>query len=102
MHYGVVMFPTEYAMAPDELARALEERHQHLKGLVAQADAQAVFPQFARVRIELERAKPNETARRAGRHRRAPCGGARAVLHKASLQGGKDLRRSALFSRAYA
>jgi len=25
MHYGVVMFPTEYAMAPDELARALEE-----------------------------------------------------------------------------
>src|SRR5262245_66475989 len=26
MHYGVVMFPTEYAMAPDELARALEER----------------------------------------------------------------------------
>src|SRR5438105_15835358 len=26
MHYGVVMFATEYAMAPDELARALEER----------------------------------------------------------------------------
>ena len=26
MHYGVVMFPTEYAMAPDELARALEDR----------------------------------------------------------------------------
>ena len=26
MHYGVVMFPTEYSMAPDELARALEER----------------------------------------------------------------------------
>src|SRR5881398_3208480 len=26
MHYGVVMFPTEYAMAPDDLARALEER----------------------------------------------------------------------------
>ena len=26
MHYGAVMFPTEYAMAPDELARALEER----------------------------------------------------------------------------
>src|SRR5881296_4275339 len=26
MHYGVVMFPTEYAMAPDELARSLEER----------------------------------------------------------------------------
>jgi len=26
MHYGVVMCPTEYAMAPDELARALEER----------------------------------------------------------------------------
>jgi len=26
MHYGVVMFPTEYAIAPDELARALEER----------------------------------------------------------------------------
>src|SRR5262249_4883427 len=26
MHYGVVMFPTEYAMAPDEFARALEER----------------------------------------------------------------------------
>src|SRR5881296_4105376 len=26
MDYGVVMFPTEYAMAPDELARALEER----------------------------------------------------------------------------
>jgi probable F420-dependent oxidoreductase len=24
--YGVVMFPTEYAIAPDELARALEER----------------------------------------------------------------------------
>ena len=26
MDYGVVMFPTEYAIAPDELARALEER----------------------------------------------------------------------------
>src|SRR5207253_5132526 len=26
MHYGVMMFPTEYAMPPDELARALEER----------------------------------------------------------------------------
>ena len=26
MHYGVVMFPTEYSIAPDELARALEER----------------------------------------------------------------------------
>ncbi len=26
MQYGVVMFPTEYAMAPDELAKALEER----------------------------------------------------------------------------
>ncbi len=26
MNYGAVMFPTEYAMAPDELARALEER----------------------------------------------------------------------------
>jgi probable F420-dependent oxidoreductase len=26
MHYGVVMFPTEYAMAPDELAKALEDR----------------------------------------------------------------------------
>ncbi|MBI2207687.1 MAG: LLM class F420-dependent oxidoreductase [Candidatus Rokubacteria bacterium] len=26
MDYGVVMFPTEYAMAPDDLARALEER----------------------------------------------------------------------------
>jgi probable F420-dependent oxidoreductase len=26
MHHGVVMFPTEYAIAPDELARALEER----------------------------------------------------------------------------
>ena len=41
MHYGVVMFPTEYAMAPDELARALEERgfesvwfpeHTHIPG----------------------------------------------------------------------
>jgi probable F420-dependent oxidoreductase len=26
MDYGVVMFPTEYSMAPDELGRALEER----------------------------------------------------------------------------
>ena len=26
MDYGVVMFPTEYSIAPDELARALEER----------------------------------------------------------------------------
>jgi probable F420-dependent oxidoreductase len=26
MHYGAVMFPTEYAIAPDELARAMEER----------------------------------------------------------------------------
>ncbi len=26
MHYGVVMFATEYAIPPDELARALEER----------------------------------------------------------------------------
>jgi probable F420-dependent oxidoreductase len=26
MHFGVVMFPTEYAIRPDELARALEER----------------------------------------------------------------------------
>src|SRR5262245_61210778 len=26
MDYGVVMFPTEYAMQPDDLARALEER----------------------------------------------------------------------------
>src|SRR3970040_1487938 len=26
MDSGVVMFPTEYAIAPDELARALEER----------------------------------------------------------------------------
>src|SRR3989475_5444628 len=26
MHYGVVMFATEYAMAPDDFARALEER----------------------------------------------------------------------------
>src|SRR5919201_1110338 len=26
MHHGVVMFPTEYSIAPDELARALEER----------------------------------------------------------------------------
>src|SRR2546425_3230791 len=26
MDYGVVMFPTEYAIAPDELGRALEER----------------------------------------------------------------------------
>jgi len=26
MDFGVVMFPTDYAMAPDELARALEER----------------------------------------------------------------------------
>src|SRR6267143_269535 len=26
MHYGVVMFPTEYAIAPDELARAVESR----------------------------------------------------------------------------
>src|SRR5262249_52600423 len=26
MDYGVVMFPTEYAIQPDELARALEER----------------------------------------------------------------------------
>jgi probable F420-dependent oxidoreductase len=26
MHYGTVMFPTEYAIAPDELARAMEER----------------------------------------------------------------------------
>jgi probable F420-dependent oxidoreductase len=26
MDYGVAMFPTEYAIAPDELARALEER----------------------------------------------------------------------------
>jgi probable F420-dependent oxidoreductase len=26
MHFGAVMFPTEYAIGPDELARALEER----------------------------------------------------------------------------
>src|SRR5947208_16090205 len=26
MDYGVVMFPTEYAIAPDELGRELEER----------------------------------------------------------------------------
>ena len=26
MDYGVVMFPTEYSIAPDELGRALEER----------------------------------------------------------------------------
>src|SRR5215510_11330819 len=26
MDYGVVMFPTEYSMAPDDLARGLEER----------------------------------------------------------------------------
>jgi alkanesulfonate monooxygenase SsuD/methylene tetrahydromethanopterin reductase-like flavin-dependent oxidoreductase (luciferase family) len=26
MDFGVVMFPTEYAIRPDELARALEER----------------------------------------------------------------------------
>src|ERR1044072_3917803 len=26
MDHGVVMFPTEYSIAPDELARALEER----------------------------------------------------------------------------
>ena len=26
MDFGVVMFPTEYSMQPDELARALEER----------------------------------------------------------------------------
>jgi probable F420-dependent oxidoreductase len=26
MHFGVVMFPTDYAIRPDELARALEER----------------------------------------------------------------------------
>jgi probable F420-dependent oxidoreductase len=26
MHHGVVMFPTDYSMAPDDLARALEER----------------------------------------------------------------------------
>ena len=26
MDYGAVMFPTEYSIAPDELARALEER----------------------------------------------------------------------------
>ncbi len=26
MHYGVTIFPTEYAIRPDELARALEER----------------------------------------------------------------------------
>ncbi len=26
MDYGVVMFPTEYSMAPDDLGRALEER----------------------------------------------------------------------------
>jgi probable F420-dependent oxidoreductase len=41
MDYGVVMFPTEYAMQPDELARALEERgfesvwfpeHTHIPG----------------------------------------------------------------------
>ena len=27
MNFGVVMFPTEYSMAPGDLARALEERH---------------------------------------------------------------------------
>jgi probable F420-dependent oxidoreductase len=41
MDYGVVMFPTEYAMQPDEFARALEERgfesvwfpeHTHIPG----------------------------------------------------------------------
>ena len=26
MEFGVVMFPTDYAIAPDELGRALEER----------------------------------------------------------------------------
>src|SRR5213595_262030 len=26
MHFGVVMFPTDYAIRPDELGRALEER----------------------------------------------------------------------------
>ena len=26
MDFGVVMFPTEYSIQPDELARALEER----------------------------------------------------------------------------
>ena len=26
MDHGVVMFPTEYSIAPDEFARALEER----------------------------------------------------------------------------
>jgi hypothetical protein len=36
MNYGAVMFPTEYAMAPDELARALEERGEHLKRLLLQ------------------------------------------------------------------
>jgi probable F420-dependent oxidoreductase len=27
MHFGVVMFPTEYSIAPGDLARALEDRH---------------------------------------------------------------------------
>ena len=26
MDYGVVMFPTEYSIAPDEVARELDER----------------------------------------------------------------------------
>jgi hypothetical protein len=26
MHFGISMFPTDYAIRPDELARALEER----------------------------------------------------------------------------
>jgi alkanesulfonate monooxygenase SsuD/methylene tetrahydromethanopterin reductase-like flavin-dependent oxidoreductase (luciferase family) len=32
MHYGVVMFPTEYAIAPDELARALESAASNRSG----------------------------------------------------------------------
>jgi hypothetical protein len=43
MHYGVVMFPTEYAMAPDELAKGARGARLRV-GVVPRAHAHSGEP----------------------------------------------------------
>jgi hypothetical protein len=85
MDYGVVMFPTEYGIAPDELARALEERgfesvwfpeHTHIPatrrspwpgGAELPRDYRSAYDPFIALMTAATTTKHIKTCRRVGR-----------------------------------
>jgi hypothetical protein len=117
MDHGVVMFPTEYSIAPDELARALEERgfesvwfpeHTHIPashkgawpgGLTCREYWSAYDPFVALMAaagatrrlkdLPGDRARPDRH-RQGDRHARPPVGRARALRHRRWLERGGD------------